>query len=87
MLSQNDTVFISKKDTITQIIHDTVWVAETKNSIPRVNRTDRTENVRNQTVYNEYDLSPDNVEKIMSMTKNNSLANDSILKGILVLLD
>ena len=84
LLTQNDTVFINKKDTIAQIIHDTVWVVETKNSIPRINRT---ENVINQTIYNEYDLSPDNVEKIMSMTNNNSLANDSILKSILVLLN
>lgn len=87
LLTQNDTVLINKIDTITQIIHDTVWVAETENSIPRTNGTDRTENVKNQTIYNEYDLSPDNVEKIMSMTNNNSLANDSILKSILVLLN
>ncbi|MHC1690085.1 MAG: hypothetical protein AB9833_04565 [Bacteroidales bacterium] len=84
LLTQNDTVFINKKDTITQIIHDTVWVAETKNIIPRINRS---ETVINQTKYNEYDLSPDNVEKIMNMTNNNSLANDSILKSILVLLN
>lgn len=84
LLTQNDTVFINKKDTIAQIVHDTVWVVNTKNSTPRINRT---ENLRNQNIYNEYDLSPDNVEKIMSMTNNNSLANDSILKSILVLLD
>jgi len=84
LLTQNDTVFINKKDTITQIIHDTVWVAEPKNSIPRINRT---ENVINQAIFNEYDLSPDNVEKFMSMTNSNSLANDSILKSILVLLN
>ncbi len=84
LLTQKDTVFINKKDTITQIIHDTVWAVETKNSISKISRT---ENVINQPINNEYDLSPDNVEKIMSMTNNNSLANDSILKSVLVLLN
>ncbi|MDD2358777.1 MAG: hypothetical protein PHX13_12780 [Thiovulaceae bacterium] len=83
-LTQNDTVYIHKTDTISRIIHDTVWVEGQNNYSPVINKT---EMEIDQTMYNDYNFNPDEVEKIMSMTNNNSLANDSILKSILVLLN
>jgi hypothetical protein len=89
LIAQSDTVFIHRTDTVFQILHDTVWVVEKKNNFPKQSlvKNNTLENEITRSSYNKDDLHPDDVEKIIAMTNNNCLANDSVLKNLLELLN
>ncbi len=89
LIAQSDTVYVHRTDTIFKIAHDTVWIAVEKKHLHKLSmaKNNIIKKEAQQTTYNQNNILPDDVENILEMTNNNSIANDSVFRKIMVLLN